>query len=66
MSDATFTINDALRNCQDNDLREFLGRHWDLLVAALDAYYADHSNDLILANAIRRCRMEIIIGNRLE
>ncbi len=71
MSDVTYSPKDALEAVQDRSLEDWLNSNWDLLCAALD-FYQDSLNpnccsmEDITIEAIRRLRMEIVVGNRLS
>ncbi len=61
---------EALANVRDATLEEWLNGNWDLLCTALNSYQSrlnpDDWNDELTIEAIRRTRMQIVVGNRLS
>ena len=70
MSDARYGPKDALAAVEDRTLEDWLNSWWDLLCGALNSYQAsldlNSDNDKLTIEAIRRVRMEIVVGNRLS
>ena len=70
MSDERYSPKDALAAVQDRDLEDWLNSWWDLLCAALNHYQEtlDPNDEMEVhtLEAIRRVRMEIVVGNRLS
>ncbi len=70
MNNSTYGPREALAAVQGRTLEDWLNSHWDLLCHAL-SYYQSHLiannwEDAITIEAIRRVRMEIVVGNRLS
>ncbi len=70
MPDATYSPKDALAAVEDRSLEDWLNSWWDLLCAALNHYQEtmDPADEMEVhtLEAIRRVRMEIVVGNRLS
>ena len=70
MPDERYSPKDALAAVRDRDLEDWLNSWWDLLCAALNHYQEtlDPNDEMEVhtLEAIRRVRMEIVVGNRLS
>lgn len=70
MTDTTYSPKDALIAVENESLEDWLNSWWDLLCAALNHYQntLDPADEMEVhtLEAIRRVRMEIVVGNRLS
>lgn len=62
----TAFLNDCIGNVKNSSLEEWINRHFDLIEAALNHYQTHMTGDEYVLQAIRRCRAELIIANRLS